>query len=145
MHRWGVIIAVILASALAGGAPKDATLEETVARADAAPLGDRPSLYVEIAERQLKSADDFYTAGKVDEAQAAVKDVVTYSEKAHDTALQSGKKLKGTEIATRKMSAKLRDIKRTLSFDDQPPVQAAADRLETLRTDLLGKMFGKGK
>jgi hypothetical protein len=43
------------------------------------------------------------------------------------------------------MAAKLRDIKRSLNFDDQAPVQAAADRLENLRTDLLSHMFGKGK
>jgi hypothetical protein len=43
------------------------------------------------------------------------------------------------------MAAKLRDLKHTLSFDDQAPVQAATDRLEALRTDLLSKMFAKGK
>jgi hypothetical protein len=114
-------------------------------RADSARVEDRPALCVEIAERQLKSADELYTAGKVEDAQAALKDVVTYSEKAHDAAIQSGKKLKNTEIDFRKMAAKLRDIKRSLNFDDQAPVQAAADRLENLRTDLLSHMFGKGK
>jgi len=102
-------------------------------------------LCVEIAERQLKSADELYTAGKVDDARTALQDVVTYSEKAHDAAIQSGKKVKNTEIAFRKMAAKLRDIKRSVNFDDQAPVQAAADRLESLRTDLLSHMFGKGK
>jgi len=116
-----------------------------IARAEAAKIEDRPALYVEIAERQLKSADELYTAGKVEDAQTALKDVVTYSEKAHDAAIQSGKRLKNTEIDFRKMAAKLRDIKRSLNFDDQAPVQAAADRLENLRTDLLSHMFGKGK
>jgi len=102
-------------------------------------------LYVEIAERQLKSADELYTTGKVDDARAAVQDVVTYSEKAHDAAIQSGKKVKNTEIGFRKMAVKLRDIKRSLNFDDQAPVEAAADRLEALRTDLLSHMFAKGK
>jgi polyhydroxyalkanoate synthesis regulator phasin len=102
-------------------------------------------LCVEIAERQLKSVDELYTAGKVDDARTALKDVVTYSEKAHDAAMQSGKKVKNTEIAFRKMATKLRDIKRSLNFDDQAPVQAAADRLEALRTDLLSHMFGKSK
>ena len=86
-----------------------------------------------------------YSAGKSDDARAAVQDVVTYSEKAQSTSIQSGKKLKNTEIALRKMAAKLRDIKRSLNFDDQAPVQTAADRLESLRTDLLTHMFGKGK
>jgi hypothetical protein len=124
---------------------KTETLQELIARAGSARVEDQPALYLEIAERQLKSGDELYTSGKVDDARAAVKDVVTYSEKAHDSAIQSGKKLKNAEISFRKMAAKLRDIKRSLNFDDQAPVQAAAERLEALRTDLLSHMFGKGK
>jgi hypothetical protein len=139
------IIAILLATSLLAFAFKQESLQEMIARADAARLEDRPALYLEIAGRQLKSADQLYTAARVDDAQAALKDVVTYSEKAHDAAIQSGKRLKNTEIDFRKMAAKLRDIKRNLNFDDQAPVQAAADRLENLRTDLLSHMFGKGK
>jgi hypothetical protein len=139
------IAAVVLATSFLALASKQELLQEMIARADAARLEDRPALYVEIAERQLKSADELYTAGKVEDAQVALKDVVTYSEKAHDAAIQSGKRLKNTEIDFRKMAAKLRDIKRNLNFDDQAPVQTAADRLENLRTDLLSHMFGKGK
>ena len=145
MRLQTTIAAVLLATSLLALAYKTETLQELMARAESAKVEDRPALCVEIAERQLKSADELYTAGKVDDARAAVKDVVTYSEKAHDAAIQSGKKLKNTEIAFRKMAAKLRDIKRSLNFDDQAPVQAAADRLESLRTDLLSHMFGKGK
>ena len=139
------ICAILLTTSLLAFALKQESLQDLIARADAAKVEDRPALYVEIAERQLKSADELFTAGKVEDAQTKVKDVTTYSEKAHDAAIQSGKKLKNTEIDFRKMSAKLRDIKRTLNFDDQAPVQAAADRLESLRTDLLSHMFGKGK
>jgi hypothetical protein len=139
------ITMILLATSVLTFALKQESLQDLIARADAAKLEDRPPLYVEIAERQLKSADELFTAGKVENAQAAVKDVVTYSEKAHDAAIQSGKRLKNTEIDFRKMAAKLRDIKRTLNFDDQAPVQAAADHLENLRTDLLSHMFGKAK
>jgi len=140
MRRGLPIAAIILAGCLTvlGG---DAALDDLIKRAEAASVADRPSLYVDVAERQLKAADSLYGEGKVDEARAAVRDVVTYSAKAHDAAMQSGKKLKGTEISLRKMAAKLRDMKRTLNFEDQPPVQAAADGLENLRTDLLGKMW----
>jgi soluble cytochrome b562 len=139
------IAVVLLATSFLSFSYKTETLQELIARAEAARVEDRPALYAEIAERQLKSADELFTAGKVEDAQAAVKDVVTSSEKAHDAAIQSGKKLKNTEIDFRKMAAKLRDIKRSLNFDDQAAVQAAADRLENLRTDLLSHMFGKGK
>ena len=126
-------------------ASKPETLQELIARAAAARVEDRPALYVEIAEHQLKSADELYLAGKVDDARAAVQGLVTYSEKAHDAAIQSGKRVKNTEIGFRKMAVKLREIKRSLNFDDQAPVEAAADRLESLRTDLLSRMFSKGK
>ena len=145
MRLQTTIAAFLLATSLLAFAYKTETLQELMARAESAKVEDRPALCVEIAERQLKSADELYTAGKVDEARAAVQDVVTYSEKAHDAAIQSGKKVKNTEIALRKMAVKLRDMKRSLNFDDQAPVQAAADRLESLRTDLLSHMFGKGK
>jgi len=145
MHFRILITAVLLATSLQAFASKQESVQEMITRAEAAKLEDRPALFVEIAWRQLKSADELYTAGKVQDAQTALKDVVSCSEKAHDAAIQSGKRLKNTEIDFRKMAAKLRDIKRSLNFDDQAPVQAAADRLENLRTDLLSHMFGKGK
>jgi len=140
-----LITAVLVATWFQAFATKQESVQEMIARAEAARRDDRPALFVEIAERQLKSADELYTAGKVEDAETALKDVVSCSEKAHDAAIQSGKRLKNTEIDFRKMAAKLRDIKRSLNFDDQAPVQGAADRLENLRTDLLSHMFGKGK
>jgi len=140
-----IFVTVVLAISALTVAAKQETLQELKARAESVPLGDRPALYIEIAEWQLKSADELYSAGKTDDARAAVNDVVAYSEKAHDAAIQSGKKLKSTEISIRKMAERLRDIKRTLNFEDQAPAQAAADRLEKLRDDLLSHMFGKGK
>jgi hypothetical protein len=144
MRQSLTIALFMLAAALSGLAAKD-PLQELMARADAARAEDRPGLYVEIAERQLKAVDEFFRASKDDDAGAALKDVVTYSEKAHDAAVAAPNKIKGTEISLRKMAAKLRDIKRTLGFEEQAPVQAASDRLEALRTDLLAKMFGKRK
>lgn len=144
MRRSSTVAVLVLATVVYCLAAKE-SVQQLAARADAARPEDRPGLYVEIAERQLKMADDLFAATKDEEAVATVKDVVTYSEKAHDAAIVARGKLKNTEIALRKMAAKLRDIKRTLSFEDQAPVQAASDRLEALRTDLLAKMFGKGK
>jgi polyhydroxyalkanoate synthesis regulator phasin len=139
-----ITITLILAAA-AYAAAKEQTLQELIVRANAAPLKEQPGLFIDVAERQLKSADELYGEGKVDDARAAIADVVTYSQRAHDAAVQSGKKLKQTEMASRKMSRRLRDLKRTLNFDDQAPVQTAADRLESLAQDLLSHMFGKEK
>ena len=144
MRRSLTITVIVLVMVLNCVAAKE-TVQQLAARADAARPEDRPGLYIEIAEHQLKAVAEFFGAGKDDDAVAAVKDVVMYSVKAHDAAVVSRNKLKNTEIALRKMAAKLRDIKRTLSFEDQAPVQAASDHLEALRTDLLAKMFGRGK
>jgi len=138
------IPALLLVASFGAFASKTETLQELIARAEAAKPADRPALYVEVAERQLESADKLYTAGNVDEARSDLQEVVSYSEKAHDAVIESDKKIKGVEISLRKMAARLRDIQRTVNFDDQAPVQAAATRIESLRTDLLTHMF-KGK
>jgi hypothetical protein len=146
MRYGGIILAIFLAASVNSWAKKEETLEQLKTRAESSSnLEERANLSVEIAERQLHNADQFYTQGSSEQARAAVEDIVAYSEKARDAATKSGKKLKPTEIAMRKMAHKLRDIKRTLNFEDQGPVQAAIDRLESIRTDLLAKMFGKGE
>jgi hypothetical protein len=43
------------------------------------------------------------------------------------------------------MADKLRDIKRTLALEDQPPVEQAIGRLEDVRTALLKEMFANDK
>ncbi len=124
-------------------ARNDESLEQLIARAEAAPPGERPGLYIQIARQQAESADKFYQAGDAEAGNKALGDVVTYSEKASDAAARTGKRLKDTEIALRKMTEKFRDVKHNLPFDDQAPVQQAIDRLEKMRTDLLSAMFGK--
>ncbi|MBA3916191.1 MAG: hypothetical protein H0X25_20575 [Acidobacteriales bacterium] len=132
---------IACAATLYAGKPE--TLSQLVARAEAAKPQDSAALYLEAAQRQLTSADQLYIDGKVGQAEAAVADVVKFSTNAAQATMQSRKKLTGTEIAIRKMSQKLLAIRRTLSFEDQPAVQMAADQLEKLRTDLLSAMFQK--
>jgi len=148
MPRIRVTSFALLALALLTGplrslARNEESVAQLISRADSAPPGDRPALYVRIARQQAEAADKFYLSGDPEAGNAALKDVVTYSEKASDAAARTGKKLKDTEIALRKMAEKFRDVKHHLPFDDQAPVQDAIDRLEKMRTDLLSVMFGK--
>jgi len=138
-------VAVVLLATSWAVASKDLSLQELEAKAEAAHPEDRPQLYVEIAERQLGAASESYKTGEVEKAREAVNDIVLYSGKARDASIQSGKKLKNTEISVRKMALKLRDLRRTLNFEEQAPVQAAADQLESIRSELLAHMFRKGK
>ncbi len=138
---WTILIAVIAGAAAA----RDESLDELKSRAKNAPLQDRPGPCIHIAELQLRNADKLYRDGDAELGRAAVEDIVAYSQQAGDAALTTKKHIKNVEIAVRKMAERLRDVKRTLAFEDQPAVEHAVQRLEEIRTSLLKGMFGKDK
>jgi hypothetical protein len=143
---WASLAAFALVTvALPAFAGKDESLDQLMARAESARPEDRPALYLEIALQKAETADKLYHAGDAEAGKAALQDVVTFSKKATDASIDTGKKLKNTEIALRKMAEKFRDIKRTVAFEDQAPIQQTMDELEKMRTDLLAAMFGKKK
>ena len=133
---------LLLALAAAYGT-KDETVDELKSHFESARPEDRPELGIRIAQHQLSDADKLYREGTVDRARVDVEDIVTYSEKARDAAVQTNKHLKNVEIDVRKLAEKLRDVKRTLAFEDQAPVEQAVRRLEDVRTTLLKEMFAK--
>jgi len=145
MRSRGVLALIVFALVCLTSGRADEALDQLIKRANAAPEHQKAALYTDIAERQLQAADGLYNSGQTEAAKAAVANVVTYSEKAAQASAHSASRLKQTEIALRKMAAKLRDIQRSLSYDDQKPVEEAANRLEKLRTDLLARMFNKGE
>ena len=139
------IYALLLAGLLVGATwGVEPSVEDLKARLDSTSLNDRPRLCVQIAERQLDAADKLYAASETEKAQAALTDVVSYSEQARDYAVQTHKHEKQTEIAARGMIRKLNDIIHTLAHDERPPVEDAMKRLERVRDDLLAAMFPKG-
>lgn len=135
----------IVLLAFAAAFAKDQSVEELKARLGNAPPEERPGICVHIAQDQLHTADRAYNDGNVDQARKSLTDIVDYSEKARDAALVSKKHLKNVEIAVRKIAEKLNDIKRTLNYEDQPPVADTVKRLEEIRTTLLSEMFKKEK
>jgi hypothetical protein len=144
-------VAVFLAAFACASVPLPAfagtneSLDQLIARAESARPEDRPALYLEIARQKADAADKFYHDGNVEAGTATLREVVTFSKKATDASIETGKKLKNTEIALRKMVEKFRDVKRTVAFEDQAPIQQTLDELEKMRTDLLSAMFGKKK
>jgi hypothetical protein len=134
---------LLAAGALAGS--KDTSLDELKARIPSAKPDDQVQICLTIAERQLASANELFRQNKPDDAQAAVREVVTYSGQARDAAGVTGHRLKSAEIDVRKMTHKLYDIKRSVPAEDQPPLQAAIEQLEKIDTDLLNKMFKGSK
>jgi hypothetical protein len=141
--RKRLILGLTLVAAATGVLAKELSLDELKARVQHAKPDERTSLCIQIAERQVEAFDKLYTDGKTEEAEAAIHDVVSYAKQASESAGQTGHRLKNTEIAMRKMSHRLGDIKRTLPFEEQASVQSAVDTLDKIRTDLLSRMFGK--
>jgi hypothetical protein len=139
------LLAFLLAATCALCAASDESVDALKARIASASTEDRAEISIRIAQMLLHNADTLYKEGHVDEARAAVDDVVAYSEKARDAAIESKKHQKNVEISARKMSERLRDIKRTLAFEDQAPVDHAVRRLEDVRTALLKEMFADKK
>ena len=125
--------------------PRDEpTVDQLKASVTAAKVGDKAKLCVQIAQKQLNESDRLYAASDYEKAQAALTDVVTYSELARDYAIQSHKYEKQTEIAARGISRKLNEIRHSLGRNDQLPLDDAIQRLERVRDDLQSAMFKKG-
>ena len=138
----GAVALIVLGLAVCAAARKEETLQELMARADAANADQQPNLYMEVAERQWKAATEALKANHEEDFRSDLQDVVKYCDKSHAAALQSTKHLKNTEFKIRKISQHLKDIKYDVEVDDQSEVQDAIDQLEKFRTELLRKMFG---
>jgi hypothetical protein len=143
MRRLTILVFLIVSTLVVYATAKDETVDELKARFESARPEDRPGLAIRIAQHQLRNADKLYGEGNIEQGRVAVDDIVSYSEKARDAATETKKHLKNIEIDARKMAEKLRDIKRTLAFEDQPPIEQAIRRLEDIRTALLQEMFAK--
>ena len=123
-------------------AEADDSLAQLMARADSASAGQQADLCMQVADRELKLTIDAYKQNKIENARDSLRLIVKYSDKAHSAAIQSGKNLKHTEIKIRRIIGRLRDLKFNIDAEDQPIIQAAIDKLETFRTELLKNMFG---
>ena len=142
MIRTSASVALILAGAILCSARPDESLEELMARADRASGGRQADLCLEVSGRALTLTIDSYKQEKVGDAQASLGELVAYADKARAAAMHSGKKVKHTEIKLREMAGRLRDLKGDVGADEQSGVQAAIDKLEAFRTELLKSMFG---
>jgi hypothetical protein len=129
---------------LASASARAATVDELKGRVAIANVADRPQLCLEISELQLNAADKLYGQGDPDKAQAALGDVASFSELARDNAIQAHKHEKQSEIAVRKMTRKLGDLKHAVTREEQKQVEETINRLDRVRDDLLAAMFANG-
>ena len=138
--RWLVLILALLFCCVA--ASKTESPAELKTRADNAHGGEEAKLSIEYAQVELEHANDLFTEGDVDQAQAAITSVMEYVRKGATAAKSSGKRLKQTEIELRKLQKRMKDIAESLNLDDRPPVLKSVDEIEQVRAGLLTAMFG---
>lgn len=134
------LVLLLSGAALAGSD----TTAELKAKADAAHGGDQAKYSVEYARHLLEDANNLFTNGDVDKAQADIQEVMVYTRKAADAAISSGKHMKQTEIGLRELSKRMHDVATSLAVEDRPPLREAVDTIEQLRSQLLARMFGTG-
>lgn len=122
--------------------PKTAdTNEQLRAKAAAASGGDRAKRYAELAAREVEEANDQFNQGDVEKGHALVKAAVDDATAAGETARTTKKRLKRTEIAIRKLSRRLEDIRRTLALEDQQALKEAVAKLDKVDDALIAVMF----
>ena len=128
----------------AQGAQKSAVIDEldkAKTRAEHASERDRCYENVEVVRALVEVADEQFTAGDADQAQKTVKETLTYADRAREAAQHSGHKLKQAEITLRKAQRRLDDLRHTLAFDDQGPVEAVLKQLEADRQEILRQVM----
>jgi hypothetical protein len=136
------IVIFVLSAGLFCFARQEETLPQLMAKADAASSGQQADLCMEVAEREVKLVIAAYKENKIDEGRDSLQQILKYADKGHSAAIQSGKRMKHTEIKLRQVALRLRDLRFNVDVDDQPLIQAAVDKLEDFRTEILKNMFG---
>jgi len=119
------------------------SLDQLKARAASAKPQDQPKIYVQIAKLELKNVEQLYKDGNAEQGPAALGDLASACVNAAQSAVSTRKHLKKTEIELRKISDRLQQMRTSVDFDSRPPFEAAVDRIEHSRTDLLNAMFKK--
>lgn len=140
--RVGSLLLLLSLCGVAAFSAEKEDLDHLIARAESASGPQQADLYLEIADLESKLAIDAYKANNLADGHKALDQTISYADKAHTNVVKSGKKLPHTEIKIRRLSARFRDLKQNVDADEQATVQAAVDKLESFRTDLLKAMFG---
>ena len=118
------------------------------AEAEAAHEGHRAKLFVDLAHAEMEAADKAFTDGNVELGHKLASAAATDADESGKAAVDSGKRLKDTEIDLRRLQMRTRDIGQSLAFEDRPPIEKIVQRIELMREAILDRMFGgkkKGK
>lgn len=139
MTRIASTIVLLLLASMAVAFQRD--IEGLKQEAEHAQGGHQAKVAAELAGYLVGVAYEQFQQGANEQAQATVQDIQKYAQMARDAAVKSQSNLKQTEIKLRQTQRHLEDLKRSLSVDDRPPLDAVEKKIEQLRQDLLDAMF----
>ena len=137
MRRTIPILILLALTALAEVKP----LDQLKAEAEKADSGQQAKLFAEVAEKLVEVADQKFTSGDAINGHATIQEVLQYATKAHDSAINTRKKMKETEIHLRNTQRLLESLKRTLAAEDRPALEEVEKKLAQFRQDILDTMF----
>ena len=110
--------------------------------------GHRAKLFVDLAHAEMEAADKAFTDGNVELGHKLATAAAGDADESSKAAVDSGKRLKDSEIDLRRLQMRTRDIGQSLNFEDRPPIEKIVQRIELMREAILDRMFGgkkKGK
>jgi len=117
-------------------------LDKLIARAEAG--GDKQSeLYVDVARRYTEQANQHLGSGDFMKTRDDIQNVFSYAEKARASVGRSEGRIKQTELKMHKLQRRLEELARSADVDDRPPITAAAEHVQELRSELLDLLFRK--
>ncbi len=140
MRRVASILVILTLSAAMHGKDQK-TLDQLRAEAEKASGGHQAMLYAELADRLVDQADQQFTKGESVKGQATVQEILDVATRARDGGVRSRRKIKETEIHLRQTQRHLENVRRTLSAEDRPEVEAVEKQLADFRQELLNVMF----
>ena len=100
-------------------------------------------LYVDVTIATPTSPAIISPSGDWDKASNDIKSVVSYAEKARATVGAFRRAHQTTEMKMHKLQRRVEEVARATDVDDRPPVTAAAEHVEELRSELLDLLFRK--
>ena len=137
------ILVIFLGIALPLVAGYSGNLDKLQEKAEHKDEADRGPTYADIVGELVDQAELQFQAGKSSQAQEMVKQASQFAEKAVASVKIKGKHIKKTEIKLRHSQRHLEQLRRSAILQDQQVLDAAIQEIESLRDELLHRMFRK--
>jgi hypothetical protein len=140
--RYAFLLTMLLLTSVLHAGQKPG-IEELQRKIESAHGGKKAELLLQLAHDQVELADNLYHDGNADKAFDLLKEAGSNADQATAISLDTGKRLKDTEIELRKLSARTQAIRQQASFEDRKPFDDCIQDLEQNRSKLLDRMFKK--